>query len=832
MTQRRHITLVAAGATILAALPLATVFENWTWLVGVLITVGLMTGTAVLLRTVRAPMWAPTLGMFGTYAVAMTVLFGDGALLGIIPTPATFLGFNQLLEEAGIAIRDSGVPVDDERGLLFLAAFGIGAVLVSVDIAAVVARRPAIAGLPMVAIYIVAVGTNSESDNFLSFICTAAAFLWLLATDNVDRVRRFGRRFTGDGRDVDVWEPSPLAAAGRRLAVLGVIGAVLVPMALPGMTTGLLDRFGSGVGTGGNGPGNGGGGKSGQVNLFSILSGTLEREKIYDMIKVTTDDPAPFYVRFGVAEDLRPNGFVNRGWGPGTPLNDLRALQAPGPGVKNLSYHASVEIITFDEPFLPVFETPTKVEGLDAKQWQWDKRANVLYSTRATSKNKKYQFDYTRQEFTPDVLRTAGQIPSNSPVQAFIQTPEQSEVKQKAAELTAGKTNQYDKVRAIFDFFTNNKNGFVYDRTAKSGNSGSAIKDFLEFKKGYCEQYAAAMGWLVRAAGFPARVAFGFTRGNSTNGGAYTLQNDNLHAWTEVYFEGFGWVPFDATPASFVEGSSPSAWAPDPSQQTQSNTTPTDPGATGPTTGASGSAATGDQRFDEGDDGAGGSVTKQAEKKSRWPVYVVIGVVVALLLLLLPGVRRSIDRRRRWRSATAAAGTGPAVRAGSGDLEVTGTPSRRTRREAHAAWDELIDTMIDYRVPVDATETPRVTAARLIRERSLATTAADGATLLGRAEERARYAREPLTGTDLAPALREVRGALRSRVSTRTRIVAALFPPSVLMRWRARTTSGYTTAVNAVAVRRDAALRTVNPRRLLSRRPANRPGADKRPSSR
>ena len=54
----------------------------------------------------------------------------------------------------------------------------------------------------------------------------AVGFLWLLVTDNVDRVRRFGRRFTGDGRDVDVWEPSPLAAAGRRLAVVGVLVAV------------------------------------------------------------------------------------------------------------------------------------------------------------------------------------------------------------------------------------------------------------------------------------------------------------------------------------------------------------------------------------------------------------------------------------------------------------------------------------------------------------------------------------------------------------------------------------------------------------------------------
>ena len=46
------------------------------------------------------------------------------------------------------------------------------------------------------------------------------------------------------------------------------------------------------------------------------------------------------------------------------------------------------------------------------------------------------------------------------------------------------------------------------------------------------------MAWLVRAAGIPARVAFGFTNGSKRDGDTYTLTNLNLHAWTEVYFDG------------------------------------------------------------------------------------------------------------------------------------------------------------------------------------------------------------------------------------------------------------------------------------------------------
>ena len=46
-------------------------------------------------------------------------------------------------------------------------------------------------------------------------------------------------------------------------------------------------------------------------------------------------------------------------------------------------------------------------------------------------------------------------------------------------------------------------------------------------KSGYCQQYAAAMAWMVREAGIPARVAFGFTSGSGRDGNAYVITNRN-----------------------------------------------------------------------------------------------------------------------------------------------------------------------------------------------------------------------------------------------------------------------------------------------------------------
>src|SRR4051794_23526253 len=162
----------------------------------------------------------------------------------------------------------------------------------------------------MLAIYSVPVAVYVASVPSLPFVVGAFGFLWLLVSDNVDRVRRFGRRFTGDGRDVDVWEPSPLAAAGRRLGLVGLLAAVLVPLLVPTITGGLLSQLtqnGGGIGQGGLGSGNGGG-----ISLSAMLSGNLTQGETVDLLKVTTNETYPFYLRFGAADQLTNQGFGTR----------------------------------------------------------------------------------------------------------------------------------------------------------------------------------------------------------------------------------------------------------------------------------------------------------------------------------------------------------------------------------------------------------------------------------------------------------------------------------------------------------------------------------------
>lgn len=810
MSQRRAVAFAAAGGTLLATAPLSTVFQDWTWVVYAVLVIAAVSGAGMAARALRAQPWVQLLAMLAALLVMLTWLaHGPGAIAGTIPTRSTFVAFGRLLGDAGADIRRSGLPVPGNPGLLFLVALGIGLVMVLVDMIAVPLRRPAIAGFPMLAIYAVPVFVHQDSVAPLPFAVGAAGFLWLLGSDSVERVRRFGRRFTGEGRGVDVWEPSPLAAAGRRLALFGVVLAIALPVAIPGMTVGFFDRFDTGGD--GIGPGNG---RGNSVNLFATLEGQLHQDKAFEMVKVTTNDPAPYYLRFATADQLTPTGFKTRPLG----ANDTVTKGGiPDPtvdltGVSQRIYHATVTAVDFDMRYAPVYQVLSSTQKLD-DTWLYDSVGDQVYSLRSSVKGRTYSFDYAATTYDPAALRKAPTLDPANAVQEFTKVGQQrDEVVTLVNHLIAGKTNDYDRVMAIYTYFTV-ANHFQYSLSTKPGTSGSDIVDFLKNKRGYCEQYAAAMAWMVRTANIPARVAFGFTRG-SRNGSAYTLTNLNLHAWTEVYFSGFGWIPFDATPT--LPGTVTSNWAPDPNRPLTAPSSSTGVDGTNPSGGPDGGAL-GAPHKNGTDRGSDTGTLTPGEAGRTWYWWAGGAGALVLFLLLVPAVRRASLRRTRLRRRAGTAAERVAVDGDTGppgEMHIVASPAV-VIREAHAAWAEFVDTLVDYGFPPDRARTPRETVRVLAQELRIGGSTADSLRLLAQAEERARYARTPMDAGDLGAALRAIRSAVRARASRRTRLRAAILPPSVMQRWSYRMGTASAALVSELGRRWERAVRLLSPRRLL-----------------
>jgi len=77
------------------------------------------------------------------------------------------------------------------------------------------------------------------------------------------------------------------------------------------------------------------------------------------------------------------------------------------------------------------------------------------------------------------------------------------------------------------------------------------IDDFLfQTREGYCEHFASAFTFLMRAAGVPARVVTGYQGGYWNTTARYLLvRHSDAHAWSEVWLDGRGWIRVDPTSA-------------------------------------------------------------------------------------------------------------------------------------------------------------------------------------------------------------------------------------------------------------------------------------------
>jgi transglutaminase-like putative cysteine protease len=78
------------------------------------------------------------------------------------------------------------------------------------------------------------------------------------------------------------------------------------------------------------------------------------------------------------------------------------------------------------------------------------------------------------------------------------------------------------------------------------------VDEFLfDTKRGFCEHFAAAFVFALRAAGVPARIVAGYQGGevNPVDGYLVVRQYD-AHAWAEAWIAGRGWVRIDPTAIS------------------------------------------------------------------------------------------------------------------------------------------------------------------------------------------------------------------------------------------------------------------------------------------
>lgn len=239
-----------------------------------------------------------------------------------------------------------------------------------------------------------------------------------------------------------------------------------------------------------------------------------------------------------------------------------------------------------------------------------------------------------------------------------------SRVYDMAASATSGAATPFAKAMALQRYLSAN---FTYTLDAPEQSTyHDFVSTFLiEGKEGYCTYFASAMTVMCRMVGLPARYVEGYVANPDADGLAVVTGLDG-HAWTEVYFRGFGWVTFDATPVSAEYVALPpdaldsdqdtppeSSPSPEPTATPSASSTPEDsptPAPSDPSASSTGEPQPSPQPSEEPQERS--RDTDAASHGGHWWMLLLL-IVLAMVLRVLsvqPGmqVRRQKTEFARW----------------------------------------------------------------------------------------------------------------------------------------------------------------------------------------
>jgi transglutaminase-like putative cysteine protease len=167
--------------------------------------------------------------------------------------------------------------------------------------------------------------------------------------------------------------------------------------------------------------------------------------------------------------------------------------------------------------------------------------ATSYVSTATAEQLRKVQFPTQAPDlYSPEFVARYLQLPDD------LKDPNDASVlKGQEVIAQAHATNMYDEAVALIEYFHNT---FGYTTTPGPVPSDKDVVDFLLTKPAmYCTWFATGFTMMARELGLPARVVEGFSPGSPDprQPGIKVIKGTDTHAWSQVYFAGYGWINFE-----------------------------------------------------------------------------------------------------------------------------------------------------------------------------------------------------------------------------------------------------------------------------------------------
>ncbi|GGL85062.1 transglutaminase [Streptomyces fumigatiscleroticus] len=764
MSGRARLALCAWAATLMASCALLPLVDPVTWILQAAFLLAVQTGVGMAAR--RVPLARPLTFAAQLLVTLMTltlVFAREQALAGFIPGPDAWLRFADLLRQGSDDIARYAIPAPlSSEGIRLMLVGGVLVIGLLVDTLAVTFRSAAPAGLPLLALYSVAAGLSDGGADWLWFLAAAAGYLMLLLAEGRERLSQWGRVFGGVPRTPRGGPAGATAPVrtGRRIGVVALGIALVVPLALPAMDGGLLDGAGTGVGSG-----TGRGGTISAVNPLVSLRDSLnvDEDRQVLSLRTRTNDISNLYLRIVSLDD-----FDGTTWKPskrqitGVPDEGFPTPAGLGPEVERAEFETTIRAADwYAQDWLPM---PYPPSGVDVSgNWRYEPEGMTLVGDHGqTTRGLTYQVRSLDVRPTAEQLAAAGN-PPEALERAYTELPDSlpAVVARTAREVTKDATTPYDQAVALQDWFAVT-GGFEYDTQVQVGSGSRAIARFLEDKQGFCVHFSFAMAAMARSLGIPARVAVGFAPGSPQADGSVSVGLRDAHAWPELYFEGVGWTRFEPTPnrgsmPSYTLTESPGSTLPDVARPSAAASA-----APSAAPSVSESCTAELKRLQACASESPQAAPGRDEDGPRWWTGLAwaLAGLAALAVPLAPMLWRLRTRR---------------VRLGAhGRAEADAAPYTL------AVWQELTDTAWDFGIAPDESRTPRKAAARIVRLGRLDPASAAAVHRVADAVEQVLYAPHPRPTAGLADDVRRVTAGLRGGAGRAARLRARFAPRSAV----------------------------------------------------
>jgi transglutaminase-like putative cysteine protease len=510
-----------------------------------LVPVAVLVGWVLSDRRIRLRWWLPAAALAGATAA---IWLAGGQLRPGIPPLEQVLGMRSALLSDPLRILDASTPGGKVAGPLALVTLVWVAPLLAARACRL--RRSAVHAWAPTGALLLSGMTVRGTDDLAPLVAFSASAMLLSVTTATGASRRRWQRH-------GITESEGVSVAMARRGWVATAATVTLAWALTSVAVGApLEAAWRQVGEWwadrplGVGPGQA---------LFDrdfVIGGAFNPGR--DIVAYVSGVSAPVYLRAVTHDTFTGNGWAqargaSHSFAPGEPVLPDGSLEWSDPRALGEPVEVEVRLERGGTTLLlPGQAVSVSVAGSASLSEAGPFLVSVAAASRLAAGESYVALTTLRHASGTDLAAAAA--PDTSALAAYLGLENVSQRTVAEAErVTAGQSTAYERAVALVGYLRGAPFRYSARAARPQEGSGRDAVDYFLFdergRSGFCEQFASAMVVMARSVGIPARLARGYAGGDRVAGGTYRVRGTEAHAWAELYFPGFGWQVFEATPS-------------------------------------------------------------------------------------------------------------------------------------------------------------------------------------------------------------------------------------------------------------------------------------------